>query len=171
MKRLRVWLLRAVLIALPALASAQQTGIWVQNAWSRAVMQGGVGVVYLTIVNGGGPDRLVGATSPVAAKVEIHESFVESGVAKMRGVTALPIEPGKPVSLAPGGYHMMLMGLNQSLAQGDVFPIVLDFETAGRVAAAVIVQAAGSSAPTQGRISGMHMEGLQNRDGTFGKAP
>ena len=50
---------------------------------------------------------------------------------KMRPVGPLPIEPGKPVTLAPGGYHIMLSGLKRSLKQGDSFPITLSFAKAG----------------------------------------
>ena len=51
-------LLRGLLLAVPIMAMAQQDGIRVENAWSRVAMQGGTGVVYLTITDSGAPDRL-----------------------------------------------------------------------------------------------------------------
>ena len=111
-----------LLPVVPIVALAQQDGIRVENAWSRVAMQGGTGVVYLTITDSGAPDRLMSIAAPVAAKAELHESFTEHGVAKMRAVAALPVVPGTPVTLAPGGYHIMLMGLKQPLKEGDSFP-------------------------------------------------
>ena len=79
------WMLRGLLPVVPIMAMAQQDGIRVENAWSRVAMQGGTGVVYLTITDSGAPDRLVSIAAPVAAKAELHKLFTEQGVAKMRG--------------------------------------------------------------------------------------
>src|SRR6185312_14536299 len=100
------WVLCGLLPVVPIVAVAQQDGIRVENAWSRVAMQGGTGVVYLTITDSGAPDRLMSIAAPVAAKAELHESFTEQEVAKMRSVAALPVAPGTPVTLAPGGYHI-----------------------------------------------------------------
>ena len=88
-----------------------KTGIHVDHVWSRAAMAGHEGVVYLTITDTGTPDTLTGVTTPVAAEAALHQSIDDHGVMKMRPVGSLPIESGKPVTLAPGGYHIMLMGL------------------------------------------------------------
>src|SRR4051812_46612190 len=96
-------MLAAVLLAVPISVSAQQNGIRVENAWSRAALAGRTGVVYLTIMDTGAPDRLTGVSSPVAARADLHESFTDHGVAKMRSVATLPVEPGKPLTLAPNG--------------------------------------------------------------------
>src|SRR4051794_29782670 len=119
---MRRGVLSSLLFAVPAIALAQQNGIRVENAWSRAAMQGRTGVIYLTITDGGAPDRLTGVASPVAGKAQLHESFTDHGVAKMRDVAVLPVEPAKPVTLAPNGYHIMLIDLKQPLKQGDTFP-------------------------------------------------
>jgi len=50
----------------------------------------------------------------------------------MRPVAALPVQPGNPVTLAPGGYHIMLMGLKQQLKQGDSFPVTPDVRESRR---------------------------------------
>jgi copper(I)-binding protein len=135
--------LAAVLIALPFAASADETGIQIEHAWSRPTV-GREGVIYLTITDTGGPDTLVGITTPVAAMAELHQSFDDHGVMKMRPVAALPIEPRKPITLAPGGYHIMLAGLKQPLQQGDRFTVTLRFATAGPVTATVTVEKAGT---------------------------
>jgi hypothetical protein len=129
-----------LLLAVPMVALAAQNGIDIEDAWSRAAMQGGTGVVYLTITDTGAPDRLVSITAPVAGKAELHESFNEQGVSKMRAVAGLAVAPGKPTKLGPGGYHIMLMGLKQPLKEGDRFPVTLNFEHAGPVSATVTVR-------------------------------
>lgn len=161
MSRLSVRLLCSVMVVMPAIALAQQNGMRVENAWSRAAMQGRTGAVYLTIIDDGGADRLTAIASPVAAKAELHESFTENGVAKMRAVGALPVVQGNKVTLAPGGYHIMLMNLKQPLRQGDAFPVTLNFEKAGQVTATVTVQKAGGSMPMgHDAMGGMNMHGM-----------
>ena len=147
--------LGTMLFAVLATALAQQNGIQIENAWSRAAMAGRTGVVYLTITDTGAPDRLTAASSPVASKADLHESFTDNGVAKMRDVTTLPVEPGKPLTLSPDGYHIMLTGLKQPLKQGDTFPVTLSFAKAGQVTATVTVQKAGGSMS----MPGMPMHG------------
>jgi periplasmic copper chaperone A len=93
------------------------------------------GVVYLTITATGSQDTLTAITTPAAAEAALHQSIDDHGVTKMRGVAALPIESAKPVILAPGGYHIMLMGLKRTLKQGDRFPVTLSFVKAGQVTA------------------------------------
>jgi len=149
-----------MLFVLPVVASAQQNSIQIQNAWSRAAMIGRVGVVYLTIIDSGAPDRLVRVSSPVATKADLHESFTDHGVAKMRDVAALTVDPGKPVTLAPGSYHIMLTDLTQTLKQGDSFPVTLTFEKAGQITTAVTVQKSGDSTMSNGQMHGMHDQGM-----------
>jgi len=155
----------AILLALPVLGLAQQDTIRVENAWSR-VATGRTGVVYLMITDTGAPDRLTGASSPIAASAELHESFTDHGVAKMRSVAALPVETGKTVALAPGATHIMLTGVKQPLNQGDHFPVTLYFEKAGSVTTTVTVQRAGGSMPMgHDAPSGMHMQNMPMQGG------
>ena len=76
--------------------------------------------------------RLVGAQSPVASVVEVHEMAMDGGVMKMRAVKALDLPAGKTVELKPGGYHVMLMDLKQTVKAGDSVPLTLVFEDAGK---------------------------------------
>ena len=151
------WLFAAALIAIPLAASADEAGIQIGHVWSRAAMAGHEGVVYLTITDTGTPDTLTGVTTPVAAKAELHQSTDDHGVIKMRSVPALRIEPGKPVTLAPGGYHIMLTDLKQPLKQGDSFPVTLSFAKAGQVTATATVAKTGAaaSAMDHGNMGGM----------------
>ena len=137
-------------------AAAQAPTIEVQNAWSRAAPAAGIGVVFLTITGHGGPDRLVGVASSAAEHAAVHETTQENGVMRMRPVTELRVETGKTVSLAPGGYHIMLMHLKQALKEGDQVPVVLTFEKAGAITvnAAVSKVGGGMPRPGQGRKTG-----------------
>jgi periplasmic copper chaperone A len=160
----------ALLIAAPFIAYAEQNGVQVVHAWSRATIPGQTGVIYLTINDTGAPDRLTSVASPVAASAALHESFSENGVSKMREVAGLAVSPGTPVTLAPGGYHIMLMGLKQPLKQGDAFPVTLTFEKAGQVTATVTVEKLGAGAPAaHDAMGGASMP--MRAGGTAGKAP
>lgn len=135
----------ALFLLLPIAAFAQANGIAIENAWSRPAAAGRVGVVYLTVKDSGPADTLTGASSPVAARAELHESFTENGVSRMRPVGPLQIEPGKPLTLAPGGLHIMLMGLKQPLKTGETFPVMLTFAKAGEVTANAKVEKPGAA--------------------------
>jgi periplasmic copper chaperone A len=143
-------LLLIMLVVAPAITTAQGNAIQIENAWSRAAMQGRIGVVYLTISDHGAADRLTGVSSPVAEKAELHESFSEGGVSKMRPVASLAVDKDKPVVLAPGGYHIMLIDLKRPLNQGDAFPVTLTFANAGQVTVQVAVQRPGAAMPMHG---------------------
>jgi periplasmic copper chaperone A len=90
---------------------------------------------YMAIANNGTePDRLIGIETDFAAKSEVHESKVDAdGLGTMEHVEALEIPPGETVSLEPGGYHVMLMGLAEPLKEGKLHKAVLIFQKAGRV--------------------------------------
>lgn len=106
------------------------------HPWARATPKGAaVGGGYLKITNtGSAPDRLIGGSSDVAARLEIHEMKMEGGVMTMRRLAdGLTIGPGETVELKPGGYHIMLMGLNKQLIEGERFKGALVFEKAGKI--------------------------------------
>ncbi len=125
------------LLALPAQAADVMAGkLKISVAWARATPKGAkVGGGYLTIANSGDDaDRLIGGASAVAKGVQVHEMSMTDGVMKMRPVTGgLEIKPGATVTLAPGGYHIMFVGLAQPLKQGEHFKVTLEFAKAGKV--------------------------------------
>lgn len=131
-------------------ANAADATIVVTQAWSRATPGGSkVAGGYLTIKNtGAAPDKLLSASTEVAKKVGIHEMAINDGVMTMRPVEGgLPIEPGGTVKFAPGGLHLMIVGLSAPLVQGDTVPVTLKFEKAGEVTVSFDVQAMGAPAP------------------------
>ena len=101
----------------------------------------GTSAAYLTIENSGSePDRLVGASSPAAKTVEIHEMVDDGGTMRMRPLAdGLAIPANATTTLEPGGYHIMLIDLKAPLKAGDRFPLDLTFEKAGRRQVEVVV--------------------------------
>jgi len=150
-----------LLLAAPARAEDVKAGdLVISQPWSRATPGGAkVGGGYLTIKNTGTtPDRLIGGTSDVAPKVEVHEMSMANGVMTMRPVEGgLTIPPGKTVTLAPGGYHLMLLDLTGPLKQGESLPMTLNFEKAGPVKLSFDVLGVGAKGP--GGANTMKMNG------------
>ncbi len=94
-----------------------------------------MGAAYLMIANSGTEaDRLIAGSTSVAATVEIHEIVDVEGVMKMQPLAdGLEIPAGGSVELKPGGYHIMLIGLTESLTDGATYELTLTFATAGDV--------------------------------------
>ena len=88
---------------------------------------------YLKITNNGvSGDRLIAAKTVIAKRVEFHSIEMDQGVMRMRVVDGgLAIAGGDSLTLAPGGLHIMLMGLTTDLAPGSHHEIILVFEKAG----------------------------------------
>lgn len=139
--------MRNKLLALSLVLAAASTpafaaDIAVSGAWSRPAIQGGNGAGYLTVTNAGAaPDRLLSAASPAAGRVEIHQSMVMDGVAMMHPAEAGVVVPAKGKAvLAPGGYHLMLIGLKAASPVGGSIPVTLTFERAGKVTTSLAVR-------------------------------
>jgi copper(I)-binding protein len=141
MKRLLVLLLFA---SAPALAQLQ-----IEKPWARATVPGAkVGGGYMTIRNAGAADKLVSASSPVAARVELHVHINDNGVMKMREVPGYDVPAKGSFELKPGGAHLMFMDLKRPLKEGEKLPVKLKFEKAGEVNAEFQVGGlGGASAP------------------------
>ena len=129
--------------------------IEIEHAWARPAKSGN-GAAYMTLSNEGkAPDRLVAVSAPdVARSAELHESSTDAqGVMRMRPVEGgVEVPPGGEARLAPGGYHVMLVGLKHPLAEGKNFPLVLTFAKAGKVTVDVAVEkgAAGAAGHDHG---------------------
>jgi copper(I)-binding protein len=109
--------------------------IRVEDPWARPVPAvGGNGAVFMRLVNAGNEaDQLVGGESPVAGSVEVHKTTMEESVMRMEHIPGLELPAKGEVLLEPGGYHVMLIGVNTSLALGDTLPITLRFEKSGDI--------------------------------------
>ena len=102
----------------------------VSEAYIRGLPPGQtVTAAFMTIRNGYDHDcRLLGAASPVASRAELHQHSHQDGVMSMRRVPELRIPAGSQVNLKPGGYHLMLFGLQTPLVDGEAYSLSLVFE-------------------------------------------
>jgi copper(I)-binding protein len=143
MKRL---LLLLFFISTPALAQLQIEKPWARATPPSAKVAGG----YMTIRNAGAADKLVSASSPAAARVELHVHINDNGVMRMREVPGYEVPAKGAFELKPGGAHLMFMDLKQPFKEGDKVPVKLKFEKAGEVSAEFQVGGmGGASAPMQ----------------------
>jgi len=125
--------------AIATLAVAHQYALGalrIIHPWSSPTPPGApTAVGYLSIINTGAtPDRLLGGSTPAAAKLELHEMSSVGGVMRMRPLPGgLVLPPGGTVTLSPGGDHFMFIGLKRPFALGDRIPATLNFEHGGSV--------------------------------------
>ncbi|WP_322815633.1 copper chaperone PCu(A)C [Chloroflexus sp.] len=84
-----------------------------------------VSAAYMVLVNNGAADAIVKAESDVAKTVELHNVIMENNVMQMRQVEAIEVPANGQVELKPGGFHVMLIGLNRDLKEGDEVMIKL----------------------------------------------
>ena len=124
-------------------------GVTVAHPWARATPGGAkIGGAYLEMSAAAGRgDRLIGARSPAAGAVEIHNHVMEGGIMKMRRVDAITVPGGKSVVLKPSGYHLMLTGLKAPLKEGDLLKFTLLFEKAGEIEVEATVEPIGAMGP------------------------
>jgi periplasmic copper chaperone A len=157
----KILLLAAVLVLSVGAAAAETYtvgSIEVGNPWARATPKGAsVGGAYMTITNKGSEaDRLIGVSSPVANKLEVHQMSMDKGVMSMRPVQGgLEIKPGQTVVLNPESFHLMLLGLKQPLTQGERVKATLDFAKAGKLDLEYVVESMGAQGPSVAAPAGM----------------
>lgn len=145
---LRFALAAALAASLAGVAPAAANGpLTVEDARARILLPSRPGAAWLTIRNAGGEDRLVGAESPAAERVELHTHIHEDGVMAMRKVEAIDVPAGGEAALEPGGDHLMLFGLKGGLKTGDRFLLTLVFEKAGAVTVEVRVAPLAETMP------------------------
>lgn len=136
----------------------RQGNLLIDHPWTRPTPPGTpMGVGYLSITNNGNqPVVLVGASTPRALSISIHESSMQEGMMQMRPVEdGLTVEPGASVALEPHGYHLMLEKLTSPLREGESIPVTLEFEGAGDMAVELNVESLdGPAMPTND--GGMH---------------
>lgn len=144
---------RCVLLAMPLLASPlawahgfRAGDLRVDHPYALPTRPGlSTGAVYFRGIRntGASADRLLSATTPVAARVEIHQMQMQGEVMRMRAVPALALPAGATVPLrhgSPDGHHLMLRDLKAPLRDGERFPVTLTFERAGVLEVKVWVQ-------------------------------
>jgi len=122
----------AVAAALSFAAFAAAAQVAVSEPWVRGTVASQMATGAFMKITAAAPARLVGARSPVAGVVEIHEMAMVNNVMRMRAIDALELPAGKAVELRPGGYHVMLMDLQRDLKEGETVPLTLVIEQGGK---------------------------------------
>lgn len=140
----------AIGLALARGARAQGGSVTVTAPWTRAAGAGATGVGYMSIRNAGPADRIVAARTPAARVVELHSHICDGDVMRMRPVAAIELPAGEEIRLAPGGLHLMLIGLAAPLRRGERVPVTLVLERGGEVQVELSVEAAGARGPGGG---------------------
>ena len=142
-------------LMLPGLALAEG-GITVSDPYARAsTMMSSSGAAFMVIENHtGADDLLVSAASDIAERVELHTHVADAnGVMQMIEVPeGFVIPAGGSHALQRGADHVMFLGLTRPLAQGDIIPVTLTFETAGEVVVEVPVDL--ERKPMHGQMQG-----------------
>ena len=114
----------------------------IDHPWSRelpAVSKNGA--AYFRVENKGAKsDRILSASSPIAARSGLHTHEMEGGIMKMRQVASVEVPASGGVSFEPGGLHVMLLGLDRPLIAGESYPLTLTFERAGEIEMTVMVE-------------------------------
>ena len=130
-----------------AVAEERVGEVRVVAAWARAT-PGPTAAAYLELRNeAGAADRLVGAASPLAERIEFHEHRSSGGVMSMTAVPEIVLPPGETVRLRPGGTHLMLFRIERPLKLGDTFPLTLSFERAGSITVEAVTANPGALQP------------------------
>jgi len=160
MKKLGIILTGVFALSCSAHAYDYKVGaLEIDHPWSRAVPKGAtVAAGYVTIKNTGTePDRLLGGSTPVAGKFEVHEMSMDKGIMKMRPVAGgVEIKPGETVELKPQSFHIMMMGLKQPIEKGKPFKGSLVFEKAGAIDVDFAVEAVGATPAAAAPAHDMH---------------
>jgi len=112
-----------LLVALQVLAQVTVTEPWARSTVKEQKASG----MFMTLTSKDDA-KLVGATSPAARIVEMHEMSMANNIMQMREVKAVALPAGKPVQFRPGGYHVMLIDLVRPLEPGQKIPVKLLIE-------------------------------------------
>lgn len=118
---------------MPVVAAAPQAAtaatVSVSDPWIRLPPPAAnVAAGYAQLHNGGGADRLVSASAPAFAEVQIHAMRMDGEVMRMEALAdGLPLPNGQTVALQPGGYHLMLLKPKRPLSAGQTVRVTLQF--------------------------------------------
>lgn len=126
----------ALALTLPGAVSAMD-GIMITDPYARSSSpMARSGAAFMEITNHAGEaDRLVAASSPISERVELHTHMEDSeGIMRMIEVEdGFEVPSGETIFLKRGGMHVMFLGLNEEMVQGDMVDLTLVFENAGEI--------------------------------------
>ena len=124
----RMNVLPVAIAALALTAMSAQAQVTVSEAWVRGTVTGQKSTGAFMQLKSSTDTTLVGVASAVAKAAELHEVKSDGGLMRMRPIDALELPAGKLVELKPGGYHVMLLDLSETLRTGSTVPLTLTFQ-------------------------------------------
>jgi copper(I)-binding protein len=129
----------------PMASTTMDAAVTFSHGWARATPSGAkVGAVYARLSNPGVQRVTIsGIHTAVARSAQIHETREVDGMMRMRHVDPLVLAAGANIDLAPGGMHLMLMGLAKPLTPGMRFDVIFDLADGQQLALPVVVAAIG----------------------------
>lgn len=127
---------------------ANAPGITLSNAVVRLpAVAGNPGVAYFTIAQGSGaPRKLAAVHVDGVDRAEMHQTVTKDGISTMAGATEVALEPGKAVDFAPGGYHIMLFGVADTLKAGGTTELTITLDNGDKASVSAKVEAVGGDA-------------------------
>jgi periplasmic copper chaperone A len=144
-------MIKYIALGLMLFAGAAWSQVEVEQPWIRATPPGAkTAAGYMTIRNKSAqPDRLVGGSSPMAAKVQTHVHIRDGEILRMREVKSYDIPAKGTFELKPGGAHLMLVDLKRPLKEGEKVPLLLKFEKSGELKVDFEVRPLAAPAPSE----------------------
>lgn len=133
---MRRFVLSTVALCIAASVSAADVKVGnlsIDDVWARTGQPGQVSAAFMDVKNKGTADKIVSAHCDCAKATELHDMKMADGKMLMMQVPAMDVPANGDLKLKPGGYHIMLIGLNRPLVAGETLPIKLKFEKAGEV--------------------------------------
>ncbi len=161
----------ALLASFPAFAS----DISISHAWTKeSIGRVPNGAAFFNVENVGPEDRIIGATSDISDRTELHTHIMEGNVMKMRQVDGVAVPAHGAVAFKPGSYHVMFLGLHDPLKAGEHIKFTLEFEKAGNIPVeAEVVTLDEAAKMTKAAKMDMNMKhgmkGKMDHSGSMGK--
>ncbi|NJD22148.1 MAG: copper chaperone PCu(A)C [Melioribacter sp.] len=141
MKR-RLLIIIVIIFAFNLVTPTQQqksnnSDIQIQKAWARPAAKYANSAFYFVLENNSSrTDTLLGAETKISEEAEIHESYKKDNDRMgMRPAGKIAIKPKSKFEFKPGGFHVMLLGVEKDLHIGDKIEVVLRLKYAGKIKA------------------------------------
>ncbi|NJC33000.1 hypothetical protein GGR88_000474 [Sphingomonas jejuensis] len=141
-------ILAALALPLAVLAGCSQPELHAEGGWVQLpAVPGNPAAAYFTLKGGVEDNALIAVTAPRALRAELHQSMQQGGMAAMEPVRRVPVPARGETVLAPGGTHVMLFGLDRSIASGQGVELLLTFEAGPAIRYTLPARTAAEGAP------------------------
>jgi copper(I)-binding protein len=130
-------------------AAKKDRAIAVERPWIRLpAVAGEPGAAYFKLTGGAEGTKLVGISSPLVKRIELHESMTADNMASMKKVKDVDFAYDGTIEFRPGGRHAMLFGVAANVKPGATLPLTFAFDVAPPVTVnAEVRSAAGDAHP------------------------